>query len=117
MKSTTWVRVTAMTGVFGLGLGIWGSFPNQVTAQTGHQTVDAPKFEVDPFWPKPLPDNWITGDVAGTCVDARDHVFIANRRNLTTKELLFAKPAPPIIEFDTEGNVVNSWGDPKVLPA
>lgn len=78
--------------------------------------LNAPKFDVDSSWPKPLPDCWVTGDVAGTGVDSRDHVFIANRRNLTTKELLFAQPAPPIIEFDQEGNVVNSWGDVAVLP-
>ena len=77
-------------------------------------------FEVDPFWPKPLPDDWVTGNVGGTCVDANDHVFIVSRTadptNLTNAEKEIAKPAPPVIEFDPEGNVVNSWGDPKVVP-
>jgi DNA-binding beta-propeller fold protein YncE len=75
---------------------------------------------VDPFWPKPLPDDWVTGNVGGTCVDPNDHVFIVSRTadptNLTNAEKEIAKAAPPVIEFDSEGNVVNSWGDPKVVP-
>jgi DNA-binding beta-propeller fold protein YncE len=76
---------------------------------------DVPKYAVDPSWPKPLPDNWITGMIGGVCVDAQDHVFILNRRNLTDNELDAGRQAPPVIEFDPEGNVVNSWGDPDVL--
>src|SRR5919204_5874348 len=44
------------------------------------------KFAVDPFWPKPLPDKWITGEVAGSAVDANDHLWTVNRRNLTETE-------------------------------
>lgn len=32
---------------------------------------DAPKFQVEPFWPKPLPKNWILGQVAGIAVDSQ----------------------------------------------
>src|ERR1700723_2927610 len=42
---------------------------------------NALKFEVDPTWPKPLPDKWITGQVGGVCTDSHDHVVIVNRRN------------------------------------
>jgi hypothetical protein len=60
----------------------------------------------------------VTGNVGGTCVDSNDHVFIVNRTsdptNLTNQEKEVGKPAPPVIEFDAEGNVVNSWGDPTV---
>jgi DNA-binding beta-propeller fold protein YncE len=75
-----------------------------------------PRFEVDPAWPKPLPAGWVTGEVGGTDVDANDHVFIVNRRNLTDKELRVGKPAPTVIEFDPDGNVVNAW-QPDVVPA
>jgi DNA-binding beta-propeller fold protein YncE len=85
--------------------------------RTPRETADPPNFEVDPFWPKPLPNDWVTGDVGGTCVDAEDHVFIVNRRNLTEWESAVAKPAPPVIEFDPDGNIVNSWGNPEVLPS
>jgi sugar lactone lactonase YvrE len=96
--------------------------PSPLRAQAG-----APKFEVDPYWPKPLPNRWVTGEIGGLCVDAKDHVFLVQRVNdvggmdghlegLTDDELNAGTAGPPIIEFDTEGNVVNSWGDSKILP-
>ena len=34
------------------------------------QTQPAPpRFEVDPFWPKPLPNRWLMGQAAGVAVD------------------------------------------------
>ena len=82
--------------------------------------AEVPKFQVDPFWPKPLPNNWAIGQVAGVAVDERDHVWIIQRpRSLTRGEKLAAAkppiaqcciPAPPVIEFDPEGNVVQAWG-------
>lgn len=88
------------------------------TAEQGEtkQQTEGPQFQFDPSWPKPLPDRWVTGEVAGTCVDANDHVFIVNRSDLTPKQQKMATPAPPVVELDQEGNVVNSWGDPKALP-
>jgi hypothetical protein len=84
--------------------------------------ADVPKFEVDPFWPKPLPNNWTLGQVAGVAVDERDHVWIMQRpRSLSRLEAAAAQkpprsqccvPAPPVIEFDPEGNVVQAWGGP-----
>jgi hypothetical protein len=84
--------------------------------------AEVPKFEVDPFWPKPLPNKWALGQVAGVAVDERDHVWIIQRPNsLARGEKLAAAnppiakccvPAPPIIEFDPEGNVVQAWGGP-----
>jgi len=59
----------------------------------------------------------VTGEIGGTCVDQGDHVFTVNRRNLTAREMLVAQPSPPVIEFDREGNVVNAWGDPAILPS
>lgn len=75
----------------------------------------APRFEVDPSWPRSLPERWILGSVGGVCVDAQDNVMILNRRNLTDNELDAGYQAPPVIEFDSEGNVVHSWGNPDVL--
>jgi hypothetical protein len=88
------------------------------------QAVDAPVFEVDPLWPKPLPNHWILGSAIGVGVDSKDHVFIIHRGLPTltarTEAGLDTKPqtgeccaaAPPILEFDPEGNLVNSWGGP-----
>ena len=85
---------------------------------------EVPRFEVDPFWPKPLPNNWALGQVAGVAVDERDHVWIIQRpTSLARNEKLAAAkppaakccvPAPPVIEFDPEGNVVQAWGGPGI---
>jgi DNA-binding beta-propeller fold protein YncE len=86
------------------------SFPSGSLAQG-----NVPRYEVDMAWPKPLPDRWVIGGLGGTCVDARDHVFILNRQDVLEGELLGGQLAPSIIEFDPAGNVVNSWGDPNLL--
>jgi DNA-binding beta-propeller fold protein YncE len=75
----------------------------------------APHYEVDPSWPKPLPDRWIIGGLGGVCVDARNHVLILNRQDLLEGELNAGHLAPPLLEFDSAGNLVNSWGNPNVL--
>ena len=75
----------------------------------------APRYEAVLTWPKPLPNQWVLGGLGGVCVDAQGHVFILNRQDVLENELNTGRLAPPIIEFDPEGNVVNSWGDPKLL--
>jgi hypothetical protein len=76
-----------------------------------------PRYEVDPYWPKPLPNRWVTGAVGGICIDHQDHIFGINRTDVTALELTVGKvAAPPVIEYDGEGNIVNAWGDPGVLP-
>ena len=80
------------------------------------QPQQIPRYEVDPNWPKlPLPDRWITGGLGGMCIDGRDHVYILNRQNVVPADLNAASLAPPVIEFDPDGNVVHSWGDPDLL--
>ena len=80
------------------------------------QPQQIPRYEVDPNWPKlPLPDRWITGGLGGMCIDGRDHVYILNRQNVVPADLNAASLAPPVIEFDPDGNVVHSWGDPALL--
>src|SRR2546423_3916927 len=43
--------------------------------------VQAPAFEVDPFWPRPLPNHWVTGSTIGVSVDAQDNVWTIHRPN------------------------------------
>ncbi len=93
-------------------------------AASQNQDVQAPRFEVDPMWPKPLPNHWVLGSAIGVGVDSRDHIFIIHRGDSTlnqrTESGADAQPpmaeccraAPPILEFDPEGNLVNSWGGP-----
>lgn len=74
----------------------------------------APAYAVDPAWPKPLPERWQVGAIAGVAVDGRDHVWIVHRPGTLqpneTRSIWGA--APPVIEFDPEGNVVGAWGGP-----
>jgi hypothetical protein len=82
----------------------------------------APRLEVDPFWPKPLPNNWILGQVSGVAVDKRGHVWVVQRpKSLSDRELGAQQTppfssccvaAPPVLVFDQQGNVVRSWGGP-----
>jgi hypothetical protein len=84
--------------------------------------VQAPRFEVDPLWPKPLPNHWIIGQTIGVSVDAQDHVWIIHRAgsleagethattNPPTAQCCAA--APPVLEFDQAGNLIGHWGGP-----
>jgi DNA-binding beta-propeller fold protein YncE len=151
----------------------------RVAAAQRANAVQAPMFEVDPFWPKPLPNHWVLGQAIGVAVDGQDHVWIVHRgdaslnimtegNNATgpswtvtadqpwialpggtragtgTGQLVFSlsgatpetpstahltvnitgpsklkeppavccKGAPPVLEFDRDGNLVGQWGGP-----
>jgi DNA-binding beta-propeller fold protein YncE len=105
------------------GLGVAQYMLEKTAAAQAKTAVQAPRFEVDPMWPKPLPNHWVMGNVIGVGVDAQDHVYIIHRGagSLEAKEIYaFANPpaaecclpAPPVIEFDAEGNMVRAWGGP-----
>jgi DNA-binding beta-propeller fold protein YncE len=103
-----------------VGLGIAQFKLGQQANAAGAVEVKAPTFEVDPYWPKPLPKHWVLGNVIGIAIDARDHVFIVHRVSTITPQELGLKDglseccqaAPPVIEFDPDGNVVHAWGGP-----
>ena len=118
--SSLLVLVALLTACAGTGSDDGAS----VTA-AGGDAVMAPKFEVDPFWPKPLPNHWVIGATIGLAVDSRDHVWIVHRNTPDQfgafNEIGAAQdpplseccvPAPPVLEFDPEGNLVGSWGGP-----
>jgi DNA-binding beta-propeller fold protein YncE len=104
-----------------VAVGLWTPVGSQQPGGVPGGRV-APRFVVDPFWPKPLPNNWLLGQVAGIAVDAEDHIWIIQRpASLTEDEAGAAQdpprsdccvPAPPVIEFDSEGNVLQAWGGP-----
>lgn len=82
-----------------------------------------PILEVDPFWPQPLPNHWILGSVIGVSVDSRDHVWVIHRQDTFDERTEInavadpptaecCAPAPPVLEFDQDGNLVGSWGGP-----
>ena len=81
-----------------------------------------PKFEIDPNWPKQLPNNMIIGDPGGVTTDAKDHVWILSRQRSVNPEFLgltkdpptsvCCKYAPAVAEFDADGNFIQGWGGP-----
>ena len=85
-------------------------------------TAEAPRFEVDPFWPKPLPNHWILGQTIGISIDAKDNVWIIHRTGsleagehhaTTTPQIAqCCAAAPPVLEFDAAGNLIGHWGGP-----
>ena len=64
------------------GMGIGGAMLlNVATAQ--HATVEVPIFEVDPLWPKPLPNEGLLGMAIGVSVDSQDNVWMVHRSSQT----------------------------------
>ncbi len=88
--------------------------------------VGAPSYEVDARWPKQLPNQWIMGQVGGMCVDKQDHVWVIQRpRSLAPDELaadqkppqtICCRNTPSVMEFDSEGNLIQAWGGPDYVP-
>ncbi len=108
LSRTVFHPTTASCVLLVVAVGLF--HPVQAVAQRG------PRYEVDPYWPAlSLTDRWITGGLGGMCIDGRDHVFILNRQNVVPEDLDGARLAPPVIEFDPDGNIVRSWGDPNLL--
>ena len=110
-------------GFFGLlaALGISQLVLDRTVAAQSKGAIQAPRFEVDPLWPKPLPNHWVLGSAIGVWVDASDHIWIihrssatlaANEKPLELKTGECCAGAPPVLEFDQEGNLLRHWGGP-----
>jgi hypothetical protein len=132
-------------------LGVTERVLEQTAAAQSKSSVQAPMFEVDPFWPKAMPNNWVFGQTIGLGIDEKDQIWIIHRgndpANLDRTEYAFpppqaaggggggggaagsgggdpaptrvsecCNPAPPVVAFDTAGNVVHSWGGPSLHP-
>ena len=111
---------------------------------TNAQNASQPVFAAEPYWPKPLPapvgtdgiaHPWVQGEVAGNCIDPHDNVYTFNRGwevGLTVNGVLqgnesgainsqgigdaFASiPSPPVVAFDSDGNVIAGWGNPSLI--
>lgn len=109
----------ALALLIGLYLG-----QDKLTQTASAATSDqmAPQFVVDPYWPQPLPNKWLLGRTIGIAVDERDHLYVVHRDQdsmFMNQELGLdlgraecCTAAPPILEFDSAGNLVNAWGGP-----
>jgi hypothetical protein len=83
-------------------------------AQRTSMPRQVPTFRVDSLWPKPLPNKWIIGAVAGVAVDRHDRVWIVHRPSTLqpNETRSIWKPAPPVLEFDPDGSLLAAWGGP-----
>jgi hypothetical protein len=104
------------------GAGLWG-----LNAQA--QSVS---FAINPYFMKPLPNFWVTGVVSGTCLGTQNHILILTQgfqtgglaspegvggANITgvVGSINQSKAAPPVIEFDQNGYIFNTWGSPTLV--
>src|SRR5438132_9202964 len=94
-------------------------FAHRVSAQ---KRPAVPIYRVDPFWPKPLPNNWIIQGVPVMVADRNDHIWVVSRPRDINPDESGASTNPPrtdcciaapaVLEFDTAGNLLKSWGGP-----
>jgi hypothetical protein len=104
------VSITAVAAVLlaGAKLRVAAAAP-QTAAKS---STAAPAFQVDPYWPKPLPNDWLVGNVVGVAVDSHDNVWITHR----PRSQAGADKTPPVLAFDQAGNLIQSWGGKDTSP-
>jgi len=84
--------------------------------------TELPRFEADPLWSQALPNKWVNGQVGGDAVDSHDNVWVFHRpgtipdgekaASLNPTQAECCIPAPPVLEFDTNGRFLQAWGGP-----
>src|SRR5205823_6607248 len=95
---------------------------HSIGVSTQTEANRSPMFQLDPLWPKQLPNQWILGMISGLFVDGKDHIWVLHRPATITDFEASAdgdhptarccKRPPPVLEFDQAGNVVQAWGGP-----
>ena len=117
MRSTPFVYSLKL----GVGIALFGLLG--CGSEQESSGIQVPVFEVNPLWPRPLPNHWVIGSTIGVSVDSRDHVWVIHRQatiDARTELNVVHEPtsaeccaaAPPVLEFDPEGNLVGWWGGP-----
>ena len=110
MSRTIWIGVVLVASVALVIAFALSRDGEEIVTAPESALGDVPTFEVDPTWPT-IPDGWVLGAVASVAVDGRDHVWVLQRpSSLGPEEASMA--APPVLEFDPEGNFEQAWGGP-----
>lgn len=118
LRAGRWIRTLAgMVIVLGLG-ACAAPAPQRVEGTPANGS--GPRYAVDATWPKPLPNQWILGQVAGISVAADDTIWVIHRpltltedekgAALNPKRSRCCVAAPPVLQFDKQGNLLRSWG-------
>jgi sugar lactone lactonase YvrE len=115
MKRWSWIVAVSLAALVSVGV-----LHKRSTVEAA--AVQAPRFEVDPLWPKPLPNHWVIGSVIGVAVDGKDNVWIIHREGSLELKEKYATwnpraseccvPAPPVLQFNQAGDLIGSWGGP-----
>jgi DNA-binding beta-propeller fold protein YncE len=114
-------RNVVLGGGLVLAITLVGLAQARLEAIASTQMVPAPVFQVDPYWPRPIPNGWVYGTVIGVTVDAQDNVYIVHRGVVNTAEdganadpplAECCSSAPPVLKFDPAGNLITAWGGP-----
>jgi DNA-binding beta-propeller fold protein YncE len=100
-------RSTLAAALLAVPLSAW--FVVVATTQP-QSSLRAPTFHVDPTWPM-IPNNWVLGEVTSIAVDSRDHIWVLHRPR-SIPEAQRSQAARPVLEFDTTGKLLGSWGGP-----
>jgi len=120
-------RVQVSLGASGLALLVAVGAGLTVSQQrTVAQTATAPAYRVDPWFPRPFPeDYWVIGSVTGVAVDGQNHVWVLHRGNASlegNERGMYPNPgaapsssvcclaAPFVVQYDSAGNLINAWG-------
>jgi len=93
----------------------------QSTAKAQQTMVDIPLFEVDPLWPKPIPNEGLLGMTIGAAIDEQDNLWITHRSSatlhnnekgaeLTPPIAMCCRGAAPVLAFNPAGDMIHSWG-------
>jgi len=114
-----WNAAAFAAGLAALAGGAW-HFNRKAVVEAA--TPLAPRFEVDPLWPKPLPNHWLLGTVIGVGVDSGDNVWIIHRPSSLEPKEVYATwnpkaadccaGAPPVLAFNPAGDLIAHWGGP-----
>ena len=128
MKNLVRSRNILMGSTFAVALAGFAAAPSLLDrggaaqAQPPAGDVMVPWFEVDPYWPKPLPNHWVQAATIGLDVDKKDNVWIFHRpQTLEMKEVYATRnetdcctAAPDVLAFDPAGNLIKYWGRDQV---
>ncbi|MCJ2185894.1 NHL repeat-containing protein [Novosphingobium beihaiensis] len=129
MSEQMFRNVLSWLALAGAGFAAPAGAESLVRIESEHLAPDVPMplFQADAEWPR-LPADTILGQVPGLSVDGEDRVWIVQRPNsLNQHEAGLAqdppttqgccRPAPHVMRFSADGQLLAAWGGPELAPS